>query len=371
MSSESKTDVCVAGGGPSGLATAIACAQRGLRVTLVEAAEPPLDKACGEGLMPRSLQALAQLGVSIPADDGAPFAGIRFIGPEHRAEAVFGDGVGYGVRRTLLHERLCQRAQDLGVRMLWGTRFIGLEKEGLRLDGGLVRARWVIGADGLQSRVRGWAGLDQGRVLSRRIGIRRHYGIAPWSRFVEIYWGRNGQAYVTPVGTNEVCVAYIAREKASSFSDALGEIPELEARLAGAPFTSAARGAVTLGRKLRRVSNPHVALVGDAAGSVDSITGEGLAIGFQQALRLADAIVSGDIAGYDVSCREIGRVPQFMSQTMLLMDRFSFLRRHTMRSFDRSPQLFARMLQVHVGESPLRWIGSSGVLHLGWQLLNA
>jgi flavin-dependent dehydrogenase len=364
-------DVCVAGGGPAGLAAAIACAQRGLSVIVVDAARPPLDKACGEGLMPNALDALAGLGIAIDATETAPFAGICFTGLGQRAEACFTNGSGYGIRRTLLHDLLHARAKELEVRLEWGTRIIGMEGDVLTLDGRSIHARWIVGADGLQSRVRQWAGLDHGRLLSRRIGLRRHYAVTPWSRFVEIYWAEHGQAYVTPISPDEVCVAFIAQQKPVSFEAALAELPELQERIAGAPYTSATRGALTLGRRLRRLTHGPVALIGDASGSVDSITGEGLASGFRQAISLADAVAANDLSTYERASREISRVPFFMSQTMLLMDRSALLRRHVLAAFARSPQLFSRMLQVHVEESPLQWLGGAGVLHLGWQLLTA
>jgi flavin-dependent dehydrogenase len=366
------TDVCVAGGGPAGLAAAIACAQRGLSVTVVDAARPPLDKACGEGLVPNALTALADLGVAVESAETAPFAGIRFIGSDKRVEACFTRGMGYGIRRTVLHDLLRARAEEVGVQMDWGTRLTGLEGDVLALDARRIRARWIVGADGLQSRIRHWAGLDHGRVLSRRIGLRRHYGVAPWTRFVEVYWGDHAQAYVTPVGPEQVCIVIsLAAKRPASFQDALRELPELYDRLAGAPCTSAARGAVTLGRRLKRRTRGRVALVGDASGSVDSITGEGLSIGFHQATPLAEAMVANDLSQYEQASREISRVPLFMSQTMLLLDRSARLRRHTLGAFARSPQLFARMLRVHVEESPLQLLGDGGVLQLGWDLLTA
>jgi flavin-dependent dehydrogenase len=362
-------DVCVAGGGPAGLATAIAAAMRGLSVIVVDAARPPLDKACGEGLMPDALADLAALGVSLRGIESAPFAGIRFVGPRHRAEACFSNGIGQGVRRTELHGLLMARAEELGVRFVWGSRITGLDREFVSLDSRLIRARWIVGADGLQSRIQRWAGLDAGRVMSRRIGLRRHYHTAPWSRFVEIYWGKHGQAYVAPVGSEQVCVAFISREKLSSVEKMLNSVPQLKEKLVGAPCTGPPRGALTIARKLKRCTRNHVALVGDASGSVDAITGEGLAIRFRQAACLADALAIGDLASYEEACRGIRRVPLFMSQTMLLMDHSRLVRNYTLRAFERSPQLFARMLRVHVGESQLHWLGDAGVLQLGWQLL--
>lgn len=364
-------DVCVAGGGPSGLATAIAAAARGLSVIVVDAARPPLEKACGEGLMPDAVEALAALGVSLDAAESAPFSGIRFIGADHTAEAAFAAGMGRGVRRPALHALLQSRAEDLGVRFAWGSRVVGLERDRLLLDNRAIRARWIVGADGLQSRIRRWAGLDTGRILSRRIALRRHYRITPWSQFVEVYWGDAGQAYVTPVGSELVCVAFIARGKQPVADAMLDSLPRLKKQLAGAPFAGPARGAVTISRKLSQCTRGSVALVGDASGSVDAITGEGMALGFRQALSLADAMAAGDLTSYETACRAIRRVPLFMSRTLLLMDSSRLLRNYTLRALERSPELFARMMQVHVGDSPLQWRGDAGILQLGWQLLNA
>ncbi|MGI8770705.1 MAG: NAD(P)/FAD-dependent oxidoreductase [Acidobacteriaceae bacterium] len=363
------TGVFVAGGGPVGLAAAIAAADRGLTVTLADGCRPPLDKACGEGLMPDSLASLAALGISLDGADTARFDGIRFLSPGGCAEARFPNGSGRGVRRTLLHSLLLARAEALGVRFCWGSPVTGVDGEFVSLGMRLIRARWIVGADGLQSRIRRWAGLDQGAVRTRRIGLRRHYRIAPWSDFVEIYWGEHGQAYVTPVGFEQVCVAFIARAKHFSAERALDSFPELRQRLAGAVVSTSSRGALTLGRKLPQVTHGRVALVGDASGSVDAITGEGLALGFRQAARLADALAAGDLSGYEDAHRTIQRVPMFMSNTMLLMDRSRWLRDRALGAFESSPQLFARMLRVHVGAAPLTLFGNAGVLHLGWQLL--
>ena len=75
-----KTDVFIVGGGPAGLATGIAIRQRGLRVVVADLARPPIDKACGEGLMPQTVAELKALGVTLGPSQAVPFRGIRFIG---------------------------------------------------------------------------------------------------------------------------------------------------------------------------------------------------------------------------------------------------------------------------------------------------
>src|SRR5260370_39003993 len=108
------TDVFVIGGGPPGLAVAIAARQRGFNVTIADGATPPVDKACGEGLMPDALSALQDLGINLSASDGFPFHGLRFWERNTSPEADFPEEHGLSVRSDGLHQILVARAQSLG-----------------------------------------------------------------------------------------------------------------------------------------------------------------------------------------------------------------------------------------------------------------
>src|SRR5258708_4685637 len=154
-------DVFVIGGGPAGLATAIAARRHGLSVVIADGAVPPIDKPCGEGLMPDGVEALRQPGVTIPEGEGYPFRGIRFLSDGAKAEAAFPRGTAYGIRRTDLHRVLLNHAASCGVHMLWQAAVTGLHPEGALVGGELLRASWVVGADGSSSRVRSWAKLDR------------------------------------------------------------------------------------------------------------------------------------------------------------------------------------------------------------------
>ena len=365
------TDVFVVGGGPAGLAAAIAASRQGLRVIVADRAQPPIDKACGEGLMPDSLEVLARLGVSLEGCETGTFHGIKFIGPESSVAAEFPQGRGLGIRRVLLHQLLLEQAQKRDVEMLWGARVSAIRDDAVLVNGKKITCRWIVGADGQNSRVRDWAGLSAGSGRTQRIGLRQHFQVCPWSDYVEIYWGSHGQAYVTPVGSNEVCVALISRPKFNSFLEGLREFPELAARLQDATSSTRARGALSISRQLKHVCRGNVALIGEASGSVDAITGEGMALAFRQALALAPALVAGDLSKYAAAHSKINRLPEFMSRSMLLMDRSRWLRSRSLRALSRQPGLFARMLAVHVGEMRLKDFGASGLLNLGWQLLRA
>ena len=109
-------DVFVIGGGPAGLAAAIAARERGLDVVVADCAVPPVDKACGEGIMPDGLAAARGLGIELPDADGFRFRGIGFHERGHSVAADFPNGRGLALRRTRLHELLVQHAERVGVR---------------------------------------------------------------------------------------------------------------------------------------------------------------------------------------------------------------------------------------------------------------
>lgn len=344
-----ETDLVIVGGGPAGLATALAARRRGLDVVVADRVRPPIDKACGEGLLPDGIAALQRLGVTLPAALGIPFRGIRFVESERSAAASFAAGHGLGLRRTHLHRLLMECAEDAGVVTCWGSDVDALDPAGVLLNGQTVRCRWIIGADGLQSRVRRWAGLAPVWTSARRIGVRQHFHMRPWTDFVEVHWHRDRQAYVTPIGHDEICVALLGRAPAPRFLDLPKLFPGLAKRLQDAQPIGPARGAVSLSTKLRSVTRGRIALVGDASGSVDAITGEGLALAFRHAHSLAEALAEDDLPRYDAVHRRIGRLPRVMARLLLLMDRHDGLRRHVLRGLAAWPRVFDHLLAIHSG----------------------
>jgi menaquinone-9 beta-reductase len=344
----SETDVFVIGGGPAGLAAAIAARRSGFAVVVADSAQPPVDKACGEGLMPDAVAALARLGVST-ARHGFPFQGIRFVEDGSSAEACFPQSHGVGIRRPVLHRLLTDRALAEGVDLRWATPVRGLEDGAVRVDGQKVRCRWTIGADGQHSRVRRWAGFETRRGSEARAGIRRHFRAAPWTDYVEVYWGERCQAYVTPVGSSEICIALIGATSGMSIDDLPALFPGLGRRLEGAEPASTTRGAISASTRLRSVASGRLALVGDASGSIDAISGEGLGLAFRQAEALSEAMVRNDLALYETAYRRIGRMPRLMARLMLWLGSCAGFRRRALRVLAGNPRTFNRLLAIHVG----------------------
>ncbi|MGH9343181.1 MAG: NAD(P)/FAD-dependent oxidoreductase [Terriglobia bacterium] len=371
-----KTDVLIAGAGPAGLAAAIAIRQKGFEVAIADPAHPPIDKACGEGVMPEGLRALAALGVEI--DPRASFAlqGIRFLSGIVAAGAAFPRGPGAGIRRTALYRALFHRATEAGVVMRWGAQVRArLEQAApVLVDGRPAQYRWLVGADGQNSQVRRWARLDQTCPASTRFGFRRHFQAGPWSDSVEVYWSGKasmGQIFVTPVAPDEVCVALLSRHSQARLLDQLPFFPDVARRLKDAKPTSAERGGITVCRSLHAVCRGRVALVGDASGSVDAITGDGLCLAFQQAVALAQALEQNNLALYQAAHRKIMRMPALMARLMLALDRHPELQRRVLRGLAGEPRLFSRLLAVHLGATPPAAFGVRGVAALGWRLLTA
>ncbi len=370
MSLQSKTDVFVVGGGPSGLAAAIAARQKGLDVTLADGAAPPIEKPCGEGMMPETIAALRDLGVTIGPSDGGSFRGICFAQRDARVAGNFPSGAGVGMRRTVLHERLVARAEDCGVKLLWRRPVVAIGAGCVELGSGRISARWIIGADGQGSRVRRWSGIET-KQFRQRYATRRHFRVQPWSSYVEVHWGTHSQAYVTPVGPDEVCIVMISgRAGHASFDRAIGEFPAIREKIAGAKTTSRERGAITSMHTLRSVQRANVALVGDASGGVDAIAGEGIRLGLRQASALADALVAGNLRQYEREHRALARRPSRMARLMLWLDRHPKLRTSVILALQSEPELFARTLAMHVGYGSKRDIMFTGA-RLGWCLLAA
>ena len=369
------TDVFVVGGGPAGLAAALVARRHGLEVTVADSCNPPIDKSCGEGLMPDGIAALQRLGVNIPPMEAHRFRGIRFVSSALSAEATFPDGSGLGVRRTNLQRIMVEHAERVGVQFLWGAVVTGLHPDGVLVQGKLIPARWTIGADGASSRVRRWSGLDVHRQKEQRFAFRRHYRVTPWAEFMELHWGPRCQLYITPVGPEEVCIALLSREPGLRLDEALREFPEVTERLRGAEHGSVKsgsveRGAVSVTRKLARVCGGRVALIGDASGGVDAITGEGLCLAFNQAELLGPCLVSGNLTPYQTGHRALARRPAVMARLMLLLEHRERLRSRVMRAFMAEPKLFARMLATHVGAVSAMEFAANGFA-LGWKLLTA
>lgn len=323
-------DVVIVGGGPAGLATALHARAVGLSVVVVEPRESPIDKACGEGLMPGGLAELAALDVD-PA--GMPFRGIAYSDGKRRAEAHFRDGMGRGIRRTTLHAALAARAKEVDTNWVSAkVTSVTQDADGVIAAG--VRARYLVGADGLHSVVRRSAGIESVVGSPRRVGLRQHYRVPVWSDFVEVHWSPVGEAYVTPVEPDLVGVAILSTNRAD-----LGNFPWLAARLRGVEPTRE-RGCGPLRQVVSRRVAGRVLLVGDAAGYEDALTGEGMSLAVKQARAAVAAIAADRPVAYEKDWYRITRRYRLLTRGLVLATATSFGKRAIVPSAAAVPPVF-------------------------------
>jgi flavin-dependent dehydrogenase len=363
------SDVIVIGAGPAGIATAIAANQKGLRAIVFDARTPPIDKPCGEGLLPQGVVALRSLGIHLNSNNAVPFAGIRFASGEFSAYAKFVDATGFALRRVRLHQLLVERATQAGVIFHWGTRVTSMDSRYVTAGDVRIPYAWLVGADGHNSAVRRWAKFGPLRTSGKRFGFRQHFRARSWPNLVDVYWGDHWQMLTTPTDAQEVCVSVLSRDAGLRISQGLRLFPQLAGRLRDATPATRELGNTTSLNQLSAVTRGRVALVGDASGSVDAITGHGLSLAFQQALFLAEAFERGTLAHYESAHRKIAVMPAMMSRLMLLMDRNAWVCRRALRLFENKPDVFSKLLSIHAGALPLSSFSAREMIDFGWGLL--
>lgn len=318
MSSKpSDAHVLIAGGGVAGSTLAILLGRRGFRVELFEKEKFPREKPCGEGLMPAGVAVLDRLGLAAEVG-GAPFRGIRYHVEGVTAEGAFPKVNGWQLtgsaqrRLHLDHVLFRAAAAAPGVTAHTGARVEAPLCENGRVTGLLVentprRGRFVVAADGTHSRLRRALGLD---VPSgpRRFGARAHFRLAPDREqppWVDVFVRPGYELYIAPLPHRELLVAALADHGAlggaveESFLNWCRAEPILAARLEGADQVTPLLCESALAARARSGVAPGIALLGDAAGSLDPITGGGMTHALLTAELLAEHLARGFECGDD------------------------------------------------------------------------
>lgn len=339
-------DLVVAGAGPAGLCAALRARQHGMSVAVLDPRPGAQDKACGEGLMPATLTVLERLGVTL--DGGHPFEGIRYVQGRHEATARFREGPGLGVRRTELSRVLLEAADRAGVeRIERRVTTIDQTDDEVRVEG--LRARALFVADGLRSRLRDALGLSIDARRYDRLGVRWHFEVQPWSPYVEVHWSDTSEAYVTPVGPGLVGVALLSLRGGHTVRK-LGEAFPCLAERTGPPVEGK-RGAGPFEQRVKRRVQGRVALIGDAAGYLDPMTGEGIRLGAEGAMVATDLLASDRLEQWEPAWWRLTRRYRFLTGALLAASQRPRLRRHLVPLCDGVPGVMNTVVNL-LGATP-------------------
>jgi 2-polyprenyl-6-methoxyphenol hydroxylase-like FAD-dependent oxidoreductase len=391
-----ETEIAVVGCGPAGATTALLLARRGHRVTVLDRAHFPRDKACGEGLMPPGVAVLRRLGLydAVLATGARPLLGVTYqhAGGRVTASARFPrptsgeQAPGLGIRRTTFDAVLVDALRrEPNVRLLEGVRVTGLMRDtsgevaGVTTADGAVSAEVVVGADGLHSGVRSWAGLGTRGPLRGRYGLAGHWRVDVRDRSaITVTFCDGHEWYEAPVGPDLLLVSVLneasrphinARTYAGAARAAIPAIRDAE--LVAGPL-----GAAQFRQRARAVATGHVFLVGDAAGYDDPTTGEGLAIGMLLGERLALRIHKARtgqtppveaVHRYRADHARLVRDRHRLTQLGLLMARTPWLSRRAVAAAATDPRALGKLLGINCGYqtfgalTPRDWLSLAGI----------
>jgi menaquinone-9 beta-reductase len=338
------TRVAIVGGGPVGLAAALFAARAGMHPIVIEARDHDGDKACGEGLMPGVMPLLNTLGLNPPGRD---LIGVSYRQGTTQVDHLFPGPPGRGVRRTVLVEEMRAEADRLNIERIQ-SRVTGLTQDSSRVhlhcaESADVVADYVLGCDGLHSTIARQLGLvHRPSTRARRYGLRQHFHRAPWSSMIEVHYAGDAELYITPVDDNTVGVAVLG-PKGTNLAATIAEVPEVSAHLHGAPPASTLRGAGPFPYRVHRAQVGRVLLVGDAAGYVDAITGEGLRVGFAQAREAITAIHNENPSAYPRQWRKVTREFRLLTRGLVVVAS-SPLRRSIVPLASSMPRVFGSIV---------------------------
>ena len=379
------SEVVVVGGGPAGLSAALICARRGLDTTIVEKRTFPVIKACGEGLMPGGVDALKRL---VPQElinkmEYQKFSGIRYIAPNGECTSgYFGKGDGWGIERSELSKLLGQASEkEPKIKILQNTVATvkgSPEQPIVHFNDQTLRPKLLIAADGLHSPIRRWAGLNGPPSKLKRWGLRQHYQIKPWANLVEVHWSKDMEAYVTPVSPNTVGVAVLSHrelisswQKPISLKETLQIFSDLGPKLLLSEAKDQLIGIGPLHQTVKRTGTGKVVLVGDAAGYLDAITGEGISNAMEQAL-LMDRILEKQkektrldelVIDYSNQLPALMRSYYWLTRLTLLLHRRPSLVNQVVKVFQKTPWLFNYLLDLNSARSFSEAAGLSLQIH--------
>lgn len=340
MLSESSNDlkVVIVGGGPVGLMTAIQLHHQGIESVVLEKRSYPVDKVCGEGVMPLGSQILKDLGLlsKFKAEYFTFFSGIEYFENNKKTQTFeFNDRKGMAIRRVELSRVLREECRERRIEVLENTEYLSHEKTTNEVlvtyaQNGVeqrIKCLKLIAADGIHSSVLKDLKINTKKQSYRRMGLRWHVSCKPWSKYVQVYWGHGVEAYVTPVGPSQIEIALLyfpQLHKGEKVEDLMNYFPFLQNKIKDLKLVSSVKGYGPFPRESEMNPHPYVHFVGDSFAFIDGITGDGISFGFLQAYLLAQEWGNRDKVTFFV--RKYFRTYKLMTKTLVLLSYFPKLR---------------------------------------------
>ncbi|WP_158168227.1 menaquinone reductase [Mycolicibacterium smegmatis] len=320
-----RADVVVVGAGPAGSAAAAWAARAGRDVVVVDAAQFPRDKACGDGLTPRAVAELQRLRMAPWLDTRIRHHGLRMSGFGADVEIPWPGpsfpATSSAVPRTELDDRIRSVAADDGAKMMLGTKVVDVTHDSsgrvdavVLDDGNTVGCAQLIVADGARSTL--------GRVLGRTWHRETVYGVAirgyiasprasePWiTSHLELRSPEGkvlpGYGWMFPLGNGEVNIGVGALATAKRPADAAlrplmsyyADLRREEWGLVGEPRAGLS-ALLPMGGAVSGVAGPNWMLIGDAAACVNPLNGEGIDYGLETGRLAAELMTSGGVTDY-------------------------------------------------------------------------
>lgn len=305
-------DVIVAGAGPAGAATALALARSGIQAVVVERARFPRRKVCGEYLNSGALAALERLGLLRGIlQSGAPLQGIRLVAPAAPAVELRFRKPALAIARESLDAVVLAAAVAAGARVVRarvedlifaGNRAAGVVLRDETGEMRELRAKFVVGADGLGSLVARKLGLSRPISSNARYALGGHYeGFGDLDGFIEMYVGGGAYFAINPLGAKLANVMVVVRKPAlEGWSGAVdagmsGKAAELgcgHRSFANARRVGARVSIGPLAHRVRARTAPGALLAGDAAGFLNPFTGQGVFLALLAAERASGALLA-------------------------------------------------------------------------------
>jgi 2-polyprenyl-6-methoxyphenol hydroxylase-like FAD-dependent oxidoreductase len=368
-------DVVIVGAGPAGFSAASAFATHGISTLVCDSGSIPSGDDCGDTILPNGVAALERLGVAREElrAVGQPVAGVRYISAKGTlAEADFAEGAGVAIRRVELSKIFAQHLRKFEcVTLLENSRAaVECDAMGVRVsvNDQLFKPRLVIAADGLNSATRNVAGLHAEYRSPERWSAEQLFRTSQAGNHIEIYWGSDSQVTLTPMAPDQVRVSLLAEQRYGTegarvlSQRVLEAFPRLRALLANAEPLSEPHVVGPLHQSLSRVARDGLVLMGDAAGSVDALAGEGVAMAACQGTLLEDVVravfrarredrmvTERELKSFARACQSSVEYAHEMTRWLVQLTHRPKLLERTIQVFAREPELFQHFLTASMG----------------------